>query len=42
MENKNFNKKFWFMRIFGFQGSVKSQALRSKDVGIKGRRNLGT
>ena len=42
MENKNFNKKFWFMRIFGFQGSMKSQALRNKDVGIKGRRNLGT
>lgn len=30
------------MRIFGFQGGMKSQALRSQDVGIKGRRNLGT
>lgn len=30
------------MRIFGFQGGMKSLALWSKDVEIKGRRNLGT
>lgn len=40
MEKKNFNENFG-MRVL-VQGGMKSQALRSKDVGIKGRRNLGT